>query len=334
MEAADARVVVEVGSEDGTFSRELAAWAGGRKGRVFCVDPHPAPGLVTLAERSPEIELVQQLSVDALASIEPCDAYLIDGDHNHYTVSRELELIETRQSSAGKDVLVVLHDMGWPAGRRDMYYDPGAIPAEAIHPHTFDKGVRPGVEGVAPGGFRGEGEFAWARHEGGPANGVRTAVEDFVATRPHLALGVVPSVFGLGVLYEASSPYADRLAAILSTYADNPMLERLERNRITLYLRVIELQDTLATAYRDLETAGLRIRDVEVENRALWARVGELEGQVDHLEEARAAAVRELEVILRSRPFLVAERVSGLRRLRGGDPGLSRERMRTLVDGS
>ena len=333
LDAAGASDVAEVGSEDGTFSRELAAWAGGRGGRVFCIDPHPAPALVTFADSSPEIELIQQRSLEALASIEPCDAYLIDGDHNHYTVSRELELAEAGQASAGKDLLVVLHDMGWPAGRRDMYYAPESIPADAIHPHTFDKGVRPGIEGVGRGGFRGEGEFAWARHEGGPANGVRTAVEDFVETRPHLALAVVPSVFGLDILYAASAPYADRLAAIVSTYADNPMLERLETNRITLYLRVIELQDTLATAYRDLETAGLRIRDVEVENRALWARVRELEGQVDHVEEARRATVRELEAILRSRPFLIAERVSGLRRLRGGDPGLSRERMRALVDG-
>ena len=323
-----------MGSEDGTFSRELGAWAGEHGARVFCIDPYPAPALMTLAEGSPEIELVQQRSLEALATIEPCDAYLIDGDHNYYTVSRELELIETRQSSAGKDLLVLLHDLGWPAGRRDMYYDPESIPAGAIHPHTLEKGVRPGVEGVAPGGFRGEGEFAWARHEGGPANGVRTAVEDFVATRPHLALAVVPAVFGLGIVYATSSPYAERLATIASTWAENPLLERLECNRITLYLRVIELQDTLATAYRDLETAGLRIRDVEVENRALWARVRELEAQVAHLEDARHAAVEELEGILRSRPFQVAERVSALRRLRGGDPGLSSERMRALVDGS
>lgn len=299
----------------------------------MCIDPQPAPGLVALAERSPEIELVQQRSLEALASIEPCDAYLIDGDHNYYTVSRELELIEAGQSSAGKDTLVVLHDMGWPAGRRDMYYDPDSIPTDAIHPHTLGKGVRPGVEGVAPGGFRGEGSFAWALKEGGPANGVRTAVEDFLETRPHLALAVVPSVFGLGVVYATSSPYADRVAAAVAGYADNPMLERLEKNRITLYLRVIELQDSLATAYRDLETAGLRIRDVEVENRALWARVAELEGQVAAVDGARTAAVQELEAILRSRPFLMAERVSGLRRLKGGEPGLSRERMRALVDG-
>jgi len=333
LEAAGVSAVAEVGSEDGTFSRELATWAGGRGGRVFCIDPDPAPGLVALAESSPDVRLVQQLSVDALTSIEPCDAYLIDGDHNYYTVARELELIETRQSSAGKDLLVILHDMGWPAGRRDMYYAPDSIPADALHPHTFDKGVRPGIQGVAAGGFRSEGHFAWARQEGGPANGVRTAVEDFLATRPNLALAVVPAVFGLGILYAASSPYADRLAAIVSTYTENPMLERLEANRIRVYLRVIELQDTLATAYRDLETAGLRIRDVEVENRALWARVAELEGRVGELEDGRRAAVGELEAILRSRPFRLAERVSRLRRLRGGDPGLSRERMRALVDG-
>jgi len=333
LDVAGARAVAEVGSEDGTFSRELLAWAEHCEGRVFCIDPHPSPELVSLCEGSSALELVQRRSVEALPDLEQCDAYFIDGDHNYHTVSCELALIADRQAAAGRDLLVFLHDMGWPAGRRDMYYAPDTLPGEAVHPHTYDKGVRPDVPGVAPGGFRGEGEFAWARHEGGPANGVRTAVEDFLATRPDLVLAMVPAVFGLGVVYAKASPYAEGIAAALAPYEHNPLLERLEHNRVALYLRVIELQDTLATAYRDLETAGLRIRDVEVENRALWARVTELEAQMDAGNDARQAAVAELEAILRSRPFLVAERVSGLRRLRGADPGLSRERIRALVDG-
>jgi hypothetical protein len=331
---AGARAVAEIGAEDGTFSRELVAWAERCDGRVYCIDPHPSPELVSLGETSPAMELVEQRSVDALGGLGRCDAYFIDGDHNHHTVSSELALIAGRQAEAGQDLLVFLHDMEWPAGRRDMYYAPDTLPAEAVHPHTYDKGVQPGVPGVEPGGFRGEGEFAWARHEGGPANGVRTAVEDFLATRPDLVLAVVPVVFGLGVLYSRECAYAERLAATLAPYDHNPLLERLERNRVALYLRVIELQDTAATAYRDLETAGLRIRDVEVENRALWARVTELEAGLEAADGSRQAAVAELQAILRSRPFLVAERVSGLRRLRGDDPGLSRDRIRAVVDGA
>jgi len=41
--------------------------------------------------------------------------------------------------------------------------------------------------GGVEGGFRGEGQMAVALEEGGPHNGVPTAVEDYLANRPDLA---------------------------------------------------------------------------------------------------------------------------------------------------
>ena len=59
------------------------------------------------------------------------DAALIDGDHNWYTVYNELKLLAAtaREADAALPVLV-LHDVGWPYGRRDLYYAPEQIPEE------------------------------------------------------------------------------------------------------------------------------------------------------------------------------------------------------------
>lgn len=45
LEIAGARTVVEIGSEEATFTRELLAWAEKSEGTLHCVEPHPAPAL-------------------------------------------------------------------------------------------------------------------------------------------------------------------------------------------------------------------------------------------------------------------------------------------------
>ncbi|WP_010597072.1 class I SAM-dependent methyltransferase [Rickettsiella massiliensis] len=64
------------------------------------------------------------------------DFYLIDGDHNYYTVSAELENIFAADS--GKKICI-LHDTNWPCARRDFYYNPGQIPEKAKKPLSWDK---------------------------------------------------------------------------------------------------------------------------------------------------------------------------------------------------
>jgi len=52
-------------------------------------------------------------------------------------------------------------------------------------------------------------------------------------------------VFGLGALAPAGSA-AERIVAEVFAPYDNPLVRRLERNRLELYLKVLELQDRLA----------------------------------------------------------------------------------------
>jgi hypothetical protein len=330
-----AKSVVEIGAEEGLFTRRLLPWAEEHAATLHTVDPAPRPPLVELAAEVDAVDLIEERSLDALEKIEAADVYLIDGDHNYYTVLHELQTIDKRAAEREHPYLVLLHDVGWPSGRRDMYYAPDTLPADAVHPHTFDKGVVPEADSAVDGGFRGEGDFGWAVEEGGPENGVLTAVEDFVADRAGLELRIVPAVFGLGVLYPKDAPYAAKLRRHLSTYHQNPLLDRLERNRVTLFLRVLELQDAIGAVTRHRDDIELNLRDVEVQNRALWARNAELEHELlrrDRIIEPLEQLIREVDMLARSRAFSVAEHASHIAHLVGwSGTTLSAERLRDTL---
>ena len=81
---------------------------------------------------------------------------------------------------------------------------------------------------------------AYANEEGGPANGVLTAVEDVLAEREDLELLRVPAIFGLGGVFPRAAPWADEVRAILGPFHEHPLLARMEANRIALFLRLID----------------------------------------------------------------------------------------------
>ena len=97
--------------------------------------------------------------------------------------------------------LLVLHDVGWPYGRRDLYYSPERIPADQRQPFAR-QGILPGHRELVPeGGLNPQLDNAVV--EGGARNGVRTALEDFASDhdRP-LRMVIVPIYFGLAVVAE------------------------------------------------------------------------------------------------------------------------------------
>jgi Methyltransferase domain len=225
LDAVGARSVVEVGADRGEFTAELLGWAAGADARVTAVDPEPAPELVELTHGRPELALVRRPSPEALEDLDRADAVILDGDHNHYTVSEELRLLSRRFPSA----LILLHDVGWPHARRDTYYAPERIPEEHRQPLARDALVAPGKAGLASVGIG----FPWAaEREGGPWNGVLTAVEDHLAGAPGRRLAIVPAFFGLGVLWPQDAPWAAAVAEILDPWDGSPMLERLEEVRV------------------------------------------------------------------------------------------------------
>jgi Methyltransferase domain len=242
LDAAGARSVVEVGAFAGDLTRVLVDWAAGAGARVSAIDPAPQKGLVALASERPELELLRETSLDALPRIPLPDAVVIDGDHNYWTVREELRLIGERAPGAELPLLL-FHDVCWPHGRRDDYFDPQQIPEDHRHPLAGSAGgLTPGEPGLTKGGLPYPRSAA---REGGARNGVLTAIEDFVAEREQLRLAVVPVFFGLGVVWHREAPWSGAVAGILDPLDRHPVLERLEANRVHHlaqgYARLVEL---------------------------------------------------------------------------------------------
>jgi len=226
LDAAAARSVMEVGAYAGDLTEILVDWAAGSGATVVAIDPAPQPRLAGLAERRAELELVRETSLAALAGTARADAVIIDGDHNYFTVSEELRLI----AAAGGDLpLLMFHDVCWPHGRRDDYYAADLVPAEHRRPIHAGGGLHPDEPGIRFGGLPYRSAAA---REGGPRNGVLTAVEDFVAAREDLRLAVIPAFFGLGVAWDTRAPWSDAVAAVLAPWDGNALLARLEANRV------------------------------------------------------------------------------------------------------
>ena len=240
LELIEAKSIVEIGSECGTFTRELLAHAERFEGKLVTIDPSPDPlALEFMAGwgESSHFRFVQTTSHEAIPALPEADAYIIDGDHNYYTVRRELDLID--QTQGQKSWLAFMHDVAWPCGRRDWYYNPERLPAEHVHPNSRAGGVTLDQPGVVPWGFGNPAVVSVGLKEGGPKNGVRTAIEDFLADHPEFEFQVVPAFFGLGVIYRRGAAWAKKLRAHLAPYVDNPLLARMEQNRIRLFLRVL-----------------------------------------------------------------------------------------------
>lgn len=209
IEAAQARRIVEIGALRGEHT-ELMLERLGPGVELHVIDPVPAFDPAEHERRFPgRYVFHRDLSVNVLPHLEPMDVALVDGDHNWYTVFTELNQLSQVARDAGAPMPVaILHDVCWPYGRRDLYYDPSNIPDEHKQPWRR-RGMRPGRSELLPGTGGLNAELANAVTEGGPRNGVMTAVEDFVAQYDRqLRLVVIPIYFGLAILAEE-----ERLAA-------------------------------------------------------------------------------------------------------------------------
>jgi hypothetical protein len=300
LELAGGASVTEVGALHGDLTRLLllSAEASGR--RIIAVDPSPRPELEALACAREALDLIREPSHAALAHVPLSDTIILDGDHNYYTVSEELRIIAERAVEQERRLpLLLLHDVGWPHGRRDDYYVPEQIPAEYRQPIEPEGCLYPGDPGTRPGALPYHHPAA---REGGPRNGVLTAVEDFMSDREQLQVTIVPTFFGMAVIWDRALPQASALTELLAEWDRNPHLERLERNRV-LHLANTQLQlSALHEAERRLAEQGPQL----VAQRQL------------------------LERMLHSRAFWIAEQIL---RLLHRSPAFSRAAIRDVLNG-
>ena len=296
LDAVQATSIVEVGAYAGDLTRVLADWADAADARVIAIDPSPQAALVTLAEQRPGIELRRGTSLDALREIPIPDVLIIDGDHNYFTVREELRIVGDRAAGAELPMLL-FHDVCWPHGRRDDYFDPERIPADYRQPVAGDgRGIFPTEPGTRADGLPYPRSAA---REGGERNGVLTAVEEFVTDRERLQLVVMPAFFGFGAVWHRDAPWASAVEQLVRPWDRHPLLAALEANRVR----------------HIAEEHAMRV--------ALW--------KVQEQQSRQEVVLRRL---LESRAFAVAEGLSRLRvraRIATNQSVISREQIRRAL---
>ena len=203
LKLADATTIVEIGAEYGGMSALLAEYCRARGGQFTTIDPAPKREFHDWLSANPDVRHLAKTSLAAFDDIGEADAWLVDGDHNWYTVYHELRHIEAISRRTGKPVLVFLHDIGWPCGRREYLLCARTDSLRNIDNRTAMRAaprliMKPWVERR---GFRGMGQFAFAALAGGARNGVMTAIDDFLAEAlragKEYGFAEIPAVFGL-----------------------------------------------------------------------------------------------------------------------------------------
>ncbi len=300
LEAIRPETIVEVGVEVGTVTGPLLRWAQANGAVVHAIDPDPTLNVERLeAEFGGQLRFHRRKSLEVLGDIAAVELALIDGDHNWYTVINELRALEARAREDGREPpVMLLHDVGWPYGRRDLYYDPQGIPEAQRQPHA-QKGIKPGRMELGAGL---NGHLENALLEGTPGNGVLTAVEDFVAeSQSPWRSWSIPGLSGMSILVSepmlaACEPLRDLLKSIDEPTFLRAHCEAIEQARLDAELKRANIQRRLAeTQLKQV----MRTADPH-EKVALQRRVRELTERVADLEEAlegRAALEEQVRIL-------------------------------------
>ncbi len=248
--------IMEIGADGGSNTHQVLAYCKDAGCKLDVVDPEPQPKLHDLMKGFGDILTYHALpSLEALPLAEHPDLVLLDGDHNWQTVHAELTMLKSLSVQRGKAFPCVLaHDVAWPYGRRDMYYNPDAL--EWKHPYAH-QGLFPGNPGLVELGLNSH--LANALTEGGPRNGVLTAIEDFIATAPFkIHFRQLPFFNGLGILVPEAR-MTPALESLIDDFFSPARLlqacEALETDAMKVRARLAEAESRLARRTHSLEHA-------------------------------------------------------------------------------
>lgn len=250
--------VVEIGADKGFVTKQFAD-ACVRAGKAFySIDPSPASAVDDI----PGVNHMRMTSQNYFAHHgKTAGVWIVDGDHNFQTVLMELRSID--RLVAESDAVIFMHDIGWPSGRRDSWYNEAEAPIHAARiadgwTVSLDAGdIVKTRDGIGMGGVA-----AVEIVEGSQANGVMTALEAFLAT-PEGAkweMRWTPIFFGFGMLVKKDSALVAENRELLDIFQAfervRPVLAALEFNRLRL-LQTVNQKWTDA-ADKDVEITRLR----------------------------------------------------------------------------
>ena len=278
VETVKPRRLMEIGAEFGWNTRHILEWCRRTGARADIIDPVALPSLLDVLAGYVGLHTYHQTkSLGVIATLDPPEMLFLDGDHNWRTVFNELTQIFAHARQTGSvPPVVIAHDCAWPYARRDMYYEPEAFSPEERHPYAY-RGMLPGQSELTDQGLNGR--FANALHEGGPQNGVLTAIEDFIGSWPTpISLTVLPFFNGLGILVpqERRTPELD---ALLADFLAAPKLleavQAVERQTMIIIAENLQRDATLIRRTDALRRARELLADQAAHIKALEAELAE-----------------------------------------------------------
>ena len=286
LDAVQPEILVEIGSDRGDNTINLLEFCQRNDARLHVIDPLPKYDVEAWKEKyHRHLVFHKDLSLNALPLIEKFDVVLIDGDHNWHTVFNELKLIErSSQEDSQSFPLVMLHDIGWPYGRRDLYYDPENIPGESQQPYK-KKGISPDLPELVDKGGLNQHLYNAARANE-PKSGVLTAVEDFMdETQQQLDLIKLPGLNGLGILVpeqlkRENTKLADLLEKLNPSTIIVNYVECLEEARLKEQIERSEQHNKLQKLKKDFNDSQAEIQAQSIDLRDAQKETAQLRQQL------------------------------------------------------
>ncbi|GLQ48036.1 hypothetical protein GCM10007862_30870 [Dyella lipolytica] len=266
--------ILEIGADSGWNTRNILEYCQAKGAQADIVDPAPRPSLHEVLKQysADHYRYYPLKSIAVIPQLLTPDIALIDGDHNWATVYSELNLLHANAEAAGlPPPIVISHDVAWPYARRDMYYNPDDLEASQKHPYAY-RGMLPGINELVEQGMNGI--LANALHEGGPRNGVLTAIEDYIASAGiDFHFYKLPFFNGLGVLIPAARMTPALQQLIDSFFTAESLLDAcIAIENDSMHLRAILAQtetclsrrtEALERARSVIETLSRRIAELE-----------------------------------------------------------------------
>jgi hypothetical protein len=248
IEAAKPAVIAEVGAGAGRLTRRVLEAPGAAEAVVHAIDPAPTLDPELTRAEANRLVVHRERAATALGAVGRVDLVLLDGDPNWHAVHSELKALARSARQAEREApLVVVHNVHWPFGRRDGYYEPEAIPSPLRHEYT-DLGLVPGHRDPSATGLRLAPWCAVGEFE--PRSGVLTAVEDFVAASDlRWEIVEVPGFHGVAVLAEARLLEGNPALAAALEALRSPLLLGRQARQAELARLAAELE--LAAARRE-----------------------------------------------------------------------------------
>lgn len=156
--------------------------------------------------------------------------------------------------------------------------------------------------------------LANALHEGGPRNGVLTAVENFVSEWPEpVDLRVLPFFNGMGIAIPQSRMTPELKSLVDGFFGAESLLaacKALEANTSSILIaqehlrrKLIGHREALERAREFLKEPMAKVREQEAAIRERDSRIADLEAAVDRLEAEIAERSRQSKLIQRGKNF-------------------------------